>query len=450
MSLENSPSFFLNFSEAEMNGEENHSYRFKSFRLDIGERQLLRNDKSVPLTPKAFDVLAFLVERGGHLVEKEELMQNVWADSFVEEANLSRIVYTLRKTLGQDNNGNKFIETVAKKGYRFVAKVEEVNGKRANLPAFQTVNDPDSRKFEILDAEIVEDRLEGAEPRRLVKQQTPQRSHPRTVLILAIAFIIAVSVSGFWFSNESWTTSAGFRDLIPQTNNGEAYQHYQQGKFLVERKHKGDLGNALASFEKAIELDPNYAAAYVGKADVKMWMFWRGASHEDISQARFAINKAIELDESNSYAHTLSCRLLGTYEWDFIAAEKACRRAVELDLKEHQARLELAFLLNVLGREDEAMREIDATVALAPTSFNQRSRGLILYHFRRYDEAIAQLQQVEDTDPNYHETDKWLIRAYEMKKEYALDPIYTVVAKFPKKHLPPKTQRGSIAKARTK
>ena len=126
MSLENSPSFLLNFSECEMPVEDKHFYRFKSYRLDVEERQLLHDGDTVPLTPKAFDVLAVLVENSGHLVEKDELLRTVWADSFVEEANVARIVHTLRKVLGEDDNGNKFIETVARKGYRFVAEVDEV------------------------------------------------------------------------------------------------------------------------------------------------------------------------------------------------------------------------------------------------------------------------------------------------------------------------------------
>ena len=126
MSLENSPSFLLNFSGCEMSGEAKQFYRFKSFRLSILERQLLHESTPVALTPKAFEVLAVLVERSGHLVEKEELLKLVWGDAFVEEANVTRIVHTLRKVLGEDDNGNKFIETVAKKGYRFVAEVTEV------------------------------------------------------------------------------------------------------------------------------------------------------------------------------------------------------------------------------------------------------------------------------------------------------------------------------------
>jgi len=123
MSLENYPSFLLNFSECEMSIEEKHFYQFNSFRLDVAERQLSNNGVPVPLTPKAFDVLVTLVERSGHLVEKDELLQLVWSDSFVEEANVARIVHTLRKVLGEDKNGNKFIETVPKRGYRFVAAV---------------------------------------------------------------------------------------------------------------------------------------------------------------------------------------------------------------------------------------------------------------------------------------------------------------------------------------
>ncbi len=109
-----------------MRGEEQHFYQFKSFRLNILERQLLNSDIPLSLTPKAFDVLVTLVERNGHLVEKNELLELAWSDSFVDEANVARVIHTLRKVLGETED-NKFIETVAKKGYRFVAEVEKIN-----------------------------------------------------------------------------------------------------------------------------------------------------------------------------------------------------------------------------------------------------------------------------------------------------------------------------------
>jgi len=191
------------------------------------------------------------------------------------------------------------------------------------------------------------------------------------------------------------------------------------GKLLLERKLKDDFKNALASFEKAIELDPSYAAPYVGKADAKIWMFWGSRSHDDISQSRTAVNKALELDETNSYAHTLLCRIKVTYDWDFDGGEKECRRAIELAPNSPEAHSELALFLNVLGREDEAFAEIDTTITLATTSFNKRSRGIILYYSRRYDEAIAQLQQVAETDPNFSMVNRWIMRSYEMKNDYA-------------------------------
>ena len=101
----------------------NHLYQFGSFQLEPDERRLFRNGEPVSLTPKAFDTLVFLVERAGHLVEKEELMKALWPDSFVEEANLAQHVWTLRKTLGETQDGGQFIETVARKGFRFVATV---------------------------------------------------------------------------------------------------------------------------------------------------------------------------------------------------------------------------------------------------------------------------------------------------------------------------------------
>ena len=99
-------------------------YRFKTFLLDVSERQLLNDGTRIRLTPKAFDLLVYLVRNAGHLVHKDELLQAIWPDAFVEEGNLTRTIHTLRKALGEDENGNKFIETVPTAGYRFVAKID--------------------------------------------------------------------------------------------------------------------------------------------------------------------------------------------------------------------------------------------------------------------------------------------------------------------------------------
>src|SRR4029077_13922023 len=98
-------------------------YEFGRFRLKSDERVLLRGEEFVPLTPKAFDILLALLENDGRIVRKDDLMKKVWPDTFVEEGNLTQNVSLLRKALGESANGPQFIETVPRRGYRFVAPV---------------------------------------------------------------------------------------------------------------------------------------------------------------------------------------------------------------------------------------------------------------------------------------------------------------------------------------
>ena len=189
MSFKNYPNFVLNLSESAVKSETKIFYQFKSFRLDVEECQLFHHENIVPLTPKAFEVLAVLVENRGHLVEKDELLQTVWADSFVEEANIARIIYILRKTLGEDGNGNKFIETVAKKGYRFVAEVEQIHEKSAPANGF-------SESIET--AELIGSQNGSNEELTSTESQSPDETssnivRPKTRIILfTIGFLTAV------------------------------------------------------------------------------------------------------------------------------------------------------------------------------------------------------------------------------------------------------------------
>src|SRR5262245_61223698 len=110
------------------------SYAFGPFRLDPVEKVLFREGNPVSLTPKTIETLTALLERHGHVVTKEELLRTVWPDTFVEENNLAQHISALRRTLGEDETGRQFIETVPKRGYRFVgliapqATVDEAGG----------------------------------------------------------------------------------------------------------------------------------------------------------------------------------------------------------------------------------------------------------------------------------------------------------------------------------
>src|SRR6266481_3371094 len=99
-----------------------HFYEFGQFRIDEGERVLLREGQPVPLAPKVFDTLLALVKDRGHILEKERLMKELWPDTFVEESNLTYNISQLRKTLGEEG---RFIETIPRRGYRFSGPVRE-------------------------------------------------------------------------------------------------------------------------------------------------------------------------------------------------------------------------------------------------------------------------------------------------------------------------------------
>ena len=111
-----------------MGQQDNHSYEFGRFRLKVAERVLLREGELVPLTPKVFDILVTLVENGGQVVAKDDLMKRVWPNTFVEEGNLTQNISLLRKALGETPGGAQFIETVPRRGYRFVAETRQTWG----------------------------------------------------------------------------------------------------------------------------------------------------------------------------------------------------------------------------------------------------------------------------------------------------------------------------------
>ena len=119
-----------------MNRRALHFYEFGAFRLNVTERLLYRGSEVVPLTPKLFDQLLVIVENAGHVVEKSSLMEQLWPDSFVEESSLTQNVSLLRRALAEDDRN--YIETIPKRGYRFVAEVSEIDE-----PAAVSSNDAD-------------------------------------------------------------------------------------------------------------------------------------------------------------------------------------------------------------------------------------------------------------------------------------------------------------------
>src|SRR5262249_18412515 len=108
-------------------------YEFGPFRLDPSRDLLLEGARKIPLTPKAYQTLLGLLENRGRTLGKDELLQKVWLDAFVEQATLAQDIFTLRKQLRDDPDTAMYIETVPKRGYRFVAEVREVKALTAPI-----------------------------------------------------------------------------------------------------------------------------------------------------------------------------------------------------------------------------------------------------------------------------------------------------------------------------
>ena len=173
-------------------------YAFGSFRLEVAERRLLRDGDPVILTPRLFDLLALLVENHGHLMEKEKLLKALWPDSFVEEANLNVNISALRRALGESPTESQFIETVPRRGYRFVALVSDVVPDAATEPQKKDVN-----------ANLTE---RGAVPAvaHQRKVETSQKRHSRWVLWSSALFVmlVAVSLVSWRFAHRPGSTAA--------------------------------------------------------------------------------------------------------------------------------------------------------------------------------------------------------------------------------------------------
>lgn len=165
------------------------SYSFGAFRVDPHRRALWRDGKVVPLAPKAFEMLLLLVESEGRVLEKQGLMDHLWPGSVVEEANLSQTVYLLRRALAEGSDGRQYIETIPKRGYRFVAEIVESQ----------------DEKVEGITPEAALAGQDGI----LSRRQTPDRRIVWIASGVALLTVVLMAASYFWLSRQSAQTVTG-------------------------------------------------------------------------------------------------------------------------------------------------------------------------------------------------------------------------------------------------
>jgi TolB-like protein/DNA-binding winged helix-turn-helix (wHTH) protein len=319
-----------------------HLYEFGLFRLDAGERLLSRDGESVPLTPKAFDLLLVLVENQGHLLKKGELLKLVWPDTFVEEANLSYNISLIRKVLGDGENGHKFIETVPKRGYRFVAEAQKV----------QDVLD----NGELLTEQEAQD-IETASRAKI----TPDRffwPKLRVVAVLAVLLAIIIGAAYFVLIALRKTSPVDVIAVLPFINvSGDQDLEYLSdglSESLIDRLSQLPGLKVIArnsSFKyKGREVDPQEVAKALGvQAIVTGQVAQRGDSllvrAELVSardktqiwgeqyQRKVGDALALQADISREIAERLYTRLAANEQQRFDQSETTNPKAYELVLK---------------------------------------------------------------------------------------------------------------------
>jgi serine/threonine-protein kinase len=197
------------------------------------------------------------------------------------------------------------------------------------------------------------------------------------------------------------------------TTNEEAYRLYLQAMYLADIHTLSTARKAVEVLERAVEFDPDYAQAWAGKAyahrGVANFIGRNVSNHEDYQKSMEAIKRALSLDENLAEAYSTLCENKMYYEYDFVEAESACKRGIELNPNSPLAHQVYSRYLMSRGRFDEAITEIKTTIDLEPASlFYNSLYGINLYYARRHPEAIAQFKRVIAMDENFAHPYFWL------------------------------------------
>lgn len=345
-------------------GKAGDSYEFAGFRLDEGERLLTRDGAPLPIPPKAFDVLLLLVSRAGRLVERDELLRTIWPGVHVTEGSLHQKISLLRRELGDEREPWRFIETIPKSGYRFVASVMVVT-------------------------------VEPGPARESVPSVPPAGRRWGT----AVAGVSLLAVVGFLLAFRT----AGPAAPDGATRDPEARREYLRARFFWNKRSPDDLLKAAENYEAAVRHDPRFAAAWAGLADTRVLQAVMG--NAAAADARTAVARALEIDASLGAAHGTLAFEKFFLEWDMPGAGREYARAIDLAPEDATIRQRHAFYLVATGKSDDAVAEIRRARDLDPASLSiNHDVGEILFWAHRYGEAILEFRRCLEMEasPRWH------------------------------------------------
>ena len=412
------------------------SYSFEGFLLDGAEQVLLREGSPVPLTPKAFLTLLALVRRAGHVVEKERLIEEVWPGTFVEEGNLNVTVFMLRKALGERKGGQKFIQTVPRRGYRFVVAVREVedgNEVRAaaqrpaarddvvSLAVLPLLNESDDPSAEYLSDGLTEsiiNSLSRLPSLRVLARGTAFRykgldadplavGHERNVRAVLTGRLRQVGDS-LVISAELVDTDTGWQIWGDRYERRAADILNLQAE--ISRKISENLRTKLSGEEedRLSQRQTTNSEAY--QTYLKGRYHWNKRTQEGIERGIEYFTEAIKLDPEYALAYAGiadSYALLGAVEYAALPPAEAMRlareatlRALEIDDTLAEAHASLAYVRIFDWDWAEAEREYRRSIELNPSYATAHHwYAHYLTAMGRQTEAVVEMMRARELDP---------------------------------------------------
>jgi TolB-like protein len=460
------------------------TYEFANFRLLPREKQLVCEERPIKLQPKVFDTLLLLVENHGRLVEKDSLLKGLWPDTFVEEATLAHCVSELRRTLRTEGNGVEFIETVAKRGYRFLSPVKTMElGEQAATPAsvlavlpFENLGPETEREYlaDGLTEEVIA-ALGQIDPIRLGvigRTTIMQYKHATKSLKeiggeLKAAFLLESSLRSeggrirvtsklvrasdqvqIWsatYDSEPKSMLAFQRELSTtiaqqislrlsperlnalarrQAHNPEAYDAYLQGRYYWNLFTPATTRKAVECYLRATQLDPNYALAWSGLADA----FASSPIHADVrprdvwEKARQAAEHAIAAEPELAETQTSWGFVKFWLDWDWKESEAAYRRAIVIDPNYSLVYRVLGIVLGHIGhREEEARQAMERARNIDPLqAMHHALSAQVAFLARDYTRALEFARQASVVLSDFWIGNLQMAQAYEQLGEDTL------------------------------
>jgi TolB-like protein/DNA-binding winged helix-turn-helix (wHTH) protein/Tfp pilus assembly protein PilF len=498
--------------------------RFGVFEADLRLGELTKHGKRLPLQEQPFRLLAMLLARPGQLVTREELRATIWPHTIVDfDHGLNKAVSKVRDALGDSAESPRFIETVARRGYRFLADVALVpDGSQQTATAHpavgadagppvrpeagtssprsprvprwmlfgvgvalvlagavswilytsKTSSSPTIRSLAVLplknlSGDASQDYFSDGMTEELITQlgqisalrvisstsvmlykgvDKPLADIARELSVQAVVegsvlrsgdrVRITAQLIRVPADEQMWAQSyeGELRDMLalqskvaqdiaeqiratlsrrqqaalrkPRTVSPDAYEDYLKGRYFWNKRTGDGLKKAIDYFSRAVAADPNYAEAYSGLADSYAlagdWLYEVLPPQEAFRQARAAATRALALDDTLGAAHTSLAFALDLYAWDWAAAEKEYKRAIELSPGYATAHHWYAWHLLVMGRDSEGIFEMRRAESPDPLSLiisADLAEALCIAHL--YDESVRQSKRTLDLDPNF-------------------------------------------------